>query len=79
MKWDEALKKDMVNLGDCKKYDKLDVSQRTCTSTDFCLDMPNKKWKMNKKSDEFLNPPAGQLKNMFYLEENSSNFALKVL
>jgi hypothetical protein len=27
---------------------------------------------MNKKSNQLLNPPPGQMKNTFYLEENSS-------
>jgi hypothetical protein len=31
-----------------------------------------KKWKMDKISDELLNLRSGQMKNMFYLEENSS-------
>jgi hypothetical protein len=57
---------------DCKKYDEMDVCQRKRLSTEFCLDMPDKIWKVNKKSDEFLEPPTGQMKNMFYLKENSS-------
>ncbi len=43
MKWDVTLKKDMVDLGDCKKYDELDVSQRKHKSTDFFLGMSDKK------------------------------------
>ncbi len=49
----------------------MDVSQGRCKSTDFCLDAPNKNWKVDKKSDELLNPPTEQMKNMFNLEENS--------
>jgi hypothetical protein len=44
VKWDETLKKDTVNLADCKQYDKLDGSQRKCKSTDFFLCITNKKW-----------------------------------
>jgi hypothetical protein len=35
VKWDVTLKKDTVDLGDCKKYDEMDVSQRKPKSTDF--------------------------------------------
>jgi hypothetical protein len=35
VKWDVTLKKDMVDLGDCKKYDEIDVSQRKPKSTNF--------------------------------------------
>jgi hypothetical protein len=55
----------MVDLGDCKKYDETDVSQRKRTSTDFYFDLTEKKCKANKKSDELLNSPMGQMKNMF--------------
>jgi hypothetical protein len=54
------------------KCDELDVSHRKRKSADFFLDILDKKWKMNKKSDVLLNPPTGQMKNMFNLEENSS-------
>jgi hypothetical protein len=37
VKWEETLKKDTINLGDCKRYNELDVIPRTCKSTDiFC-------------------------------------------
>ncbi len=72
VKCDKTLKKETVKVGDCKKYDKLDVSQRICKSTDFLLDIVDKKREVNKKSDELLDPPPGQMKNMFYSEENSS-------
>jgi hypothetical protein len=72
VKWDVTLKKDMVDLGDCKKYDEMDVSQRKRKSKDFYFDTTDKKCKANKKSDELLNPPMGQMKNMFYSEVNSS-------
>jgi hypothetical protein len=79
VKWDVTWKKDMADLGDCKKYDEKDVSQRKRKSTDFYFDMTDKKCKANKKSDELLNPPTRHMKNMFYLEENSSKVAPKVL
>jgi hypothetical protein len=41
--------------------------------------MPNKKCKVNKKSDELLNPPTGQMKNMFYSKETHQSYVLKVL
>jgi hypothetical protein len=47
VKWDN-----IVDLGICKNYDELDVSQKKHKSTDFILDIPDKKWKMNKKSNE---------------------------
>jgi hypothetical protein len=37
VKWDITLKKDMVNLGDYKKYDELDVNQMKLKSTNFFL------------------------------------------
>ncbi len=69
----------MVDLGDCKKYDEIDVSQRKRKPTDFFLDMTDKKCKANKKSDVLLNPPTGQMKNMFYLKKTHQSYALKVL
>jgi hypothetical protein len=62
VKWDMTQKKDIVDLGDCKKYEDQDVSPRQRTSTDFFLKKP--KSGMNKKLDESLNPPPGQFKNM---------------
>jgi hypothetical protein len=59
-------------LCDCKKYDEIDVSQRKRKTTYIVLDIPDKKWKVNKKSDALLNPPMRQMKNIFYLEENPS-------
>jgi hypothetical protein len=72
VKWDVTQKKDPVDLGDCKKYDETDVSQRNHKSKVFYFDMTDKKRKANKKSDALLNPSTGQIKNMFYSEENSS-------
>ncbi len=63
MKWEETLKKDTANLGDCNKYNKLDVIIRKQKSKDFFCEMPQAK--RGK-------PPPVQMKNMFYSEENSS-------
>jgi hypothetical protein len=35
VKWEETWKKDTVHLGDCKKYNELDVIPRKQKSTDF--------------------------------------------
>jgi len=35
VKWDTTLKKDTVDLADCKKYDVDEVSDRKCKATDF--------------------------------------------
>ncbi len=56
---DVTMKKDTVDLGDCKKYGEMDFSQKKHEFTDFFLDIPDKKWNVNKKSDALLNPPTG--------------------
>jgi hypothetical protein len=63
VKWEETPKKETINLGDCKKYNKLDVIPRKCESTDFVCEIPE-----TKRGK----PPPGQMKNMFYSKENSS-------
>jgi hypothetical protein len=40
VKWEEKLKKETVNLGDCKKYDELYVIPRKRKSTDFFCEIP---------------------------------------
>jgi hypothetical protein len=80
VKWEETLKKDTINLGDCKKYNELDVIPRKRKSTDFFCEILQTKREM---------PPPGQMKNMFYSKENPSklcaegathqSYALKVL
>ena len=35
VKWDSTLKKDIVDLADCKKYDLDEVSERKRKATDF--------------------------------------------
>ncbi len=57
----DTLKKDTVHLGDCKEYNELDVIPRKCKPTDFFCEIPQTK--MQK-------PPPGQMKNMFFSEEN---------
>jgi hypothetical protein len=63
VKWEETLKKDTVNLGDCKKYNILDVIPRKRKSTDFFCEIPQ-----TKRGK----PPPGQIKNRFNSKENLS-------
>jgi hypothetical protein len=65
VKWEETLKKETVNLGDCKKYSKLDVIPRKRKSTDFFCEIPQ-----TKRGK----PPPGQMKNVFYSKENLLRF-----
>ncbi len=53
VKWEETRKKDTVHLGDCKKYNKLDVIPRKQKSTDFFCEIP-----LTKRGK----PPPGQMK-----------------
>jgi hypothetical protein len=64
VKWEETWKRDTVHLGDCKKYNELDVIPRKHKSTDFFCEVPQ-----TKRGK----PPPGQMKNMFFTNENSSN------
>jgi hypothetical protein len=68
VKWEDTLKKEFVYLGDCKKYNELDVITRKCKSTDFFCVIPQTKRGM---------PPPGKMKNMFYSKENSSKLCAK--
>ncbi len=52
-----------IHLGDCKKYNKLDVIPRKRKSTDFFCGIPQ-----TKRGK----PPPGQMKNMFFSNENLS-------
>ncbi len=61
VKWEETLKKDTVHLGDCKKYNELDIIPRKGKSTDFFCEIPQ-----TKRGK----PPPGQIQNMFYSDEN---------
>jgi hypothetical protein len=56
----------------------MDVRQWKCKSNDFFLNITDKECKVDKKSDELLNPTTGQMKYMFYLEENSSKLCSEV-
>jgi hypothetical protein len=63
VKWEETRKKDTVHLGDCKKYNKLDVITRKQKSTDFFCEIPQtKRGKLT----------PGQVKNMSFSDENLS-------
>jgi hypothetical protein len=69
MKWEETWEKDIIHLGDCTKYNKLEVIPRKQKSTDFFCEIPQaKKGK----------PPPGQMKNMFFLMKTCQSYAPKV-
>jgi hypothetical protein len=72
VKGDTLLRKDTVDLVDCQKYDNEDISNRKRKATDFYQNVQVKKSKtrMSKKSEESLEPPPGQMKNMFYSKDN---------
>jgi hypothetical protein len=74
VKWDTSLHKDTVDLADCQKYDNEVISNRKRKATDFFQNVQVKKSKIrtSKKSEESLEPPPGQMKNMFYLKDNLS-------
>jgi hypothetical protein len=57
VKWEETQKKDTVHLGDCKKYNELDVIPRKWKSTDFFCEIPQ-----TKRGK----PPTGQMKTCFF-------------
>ncbi len=63
VKWEETRKKDTLHLGDCKKYNKLDVIPRKRKSRDFFCEIPQ-----TKRGK----PTPGQMKNMFISNENLS-------
>ncbi len=69
VKWEETQKKDTVHLGDCKKYNKLDVIPRKCKSTDFFCEIPQ------TKREE---PIPGQMKEMFFPMKTCQSCVLKV-
>jgi hypothetical protein len=60
VKWEKTRKKDTVHLGDCKKYNELDIIPKKCKSTDFFCEIPQ-----TKRGK----PPPGQMKNMFFSNE----------
>jgi hypothetical protein len=42
VKWEETQKKDTIDFGDCKKYNKLDIIPRRQKSTEFLCDTTDK-------------------------------------
>ncbi len=68
VKWEETQKKDTVHLGDCKKYIELNVIPRKRKSTDFFCEIPQ-----TKRGK----PTPGQMKNMFFSDENLSKLCTK--
>jgi hypothetical protein len=69
VKWEETRKKDTVHLGDCKKYNELDVIPKKRKSTDFFCEIQQTKREK---------PPPGQMKNMFFLMKTRQSYAPKV-
>jgi hypothetical protein len=72
IKWDTSLRRDTVDLADCQKYDNEIILNRKRKATDFYQNLQVKKTKIrtSKKSEESLEPPPGQMKNMFYSKDN---------
>ncbi len=68
MRWEETQKKDTVHLGDCKKYNNLDIIPGKRKSTDFFCEIPQTKTGK---------PPPGQMNNMFFSDENLSKLCAK--
>ncbi len=70
VKWEETWKKDTVHLGDCKKYNELDVIPRKRKSIDFFCKIPQ-----TKRGK----PPPGQMKKTcFFLMKTHQSYAPKV-
>jgi hypothetical protein len=69
VKWEETQKKETVHLGDCQKYNELDVNPRKHKSTDLFCEIPQ-----TKRGK----PPSGQMKNMFFPLKTCQSYALKV-
>ncbi len=63
VKWEETLKKNAISLGECKKYNELDVIPRKRKCTDFFCEITQTKREKQ---------PPGKMKNMYYFKENSS-------
>jgi hypothetical protein len=69
VKWEETWEKDTVHLGDCKKYNELNVIPRKRKSTDFfCEILQTKRGK----------PPPCQMKKCFFLMKTHLIYAPKV-
>jgi hypothetical protein len=69
VKWKETQKKDTVHLGDCKKYNKLDVIPSKCKSTDFFCEIPQ-----TKRGE----PTPGQMKKTCFPMKTHQSCVLKV-
>ena len=74
VKWDTTLKKDTVDLADCKKYDVDEVSDRKRKATDFYQNSSMKN-QMSKKS--IKTPPLEMLKS-FTQGKTCVNYAQRV-
>jgi hypothetical protein len=72
VKWDTSLRTDTVDLADCRMYDNEIILNRKRKATDFYQNLQVKKSKIrtSKKSEESLDPPPGQMKNVFYSKDN---------
>ncbi len=68
VRWEETRKKDTVHLGDCKKYNELDIIPKKQKSTDFFCEIPQ-----TKRGK----PPPSQMKIIFYSDENLSKLCAK--
>jgi hypothetical protein len=78
-KWDTLLCKDTVDLADCQKYNNQVISNRKLNATDFYQNLQVKSSKLSKSqmSDASLEPPPGQMKNMFYSKDNLSKLCVE--
>jgi hypothetical protein len=65
VKWDTTLKKDKVDLADCKRYDVDEISIRKRKATDFYQNSS-----MHPMSKKTIQTPPGEMRNMFYSRDN---------
>ncbi len=72
VKWDTLLRKDTADLADFQKYNNEIILNRKHKATDFYQNVQVKKSKIrtSKKTEESLEPPPGQMKNIFYSKDN---------
>ncbi len=79
VKWDTFLSKDTVDVASCQKYDNEVISNRKRKATDFYQNLQVKRSKFSKSqnSDASLEPPPGQMKNMFYSKDNLSKLCVE--
>ncbi len=69
VKWEETRERDTVHLGDCKKYNELDVIPRKRKPTDFFCEIPQ-----TKRGKQ----PPSQMKKHFFLMKIHQSYVLKV-